>query len=198
MPRNKSLKIGDEIANNNLKVIDTKTLIEGKYNTKRGWSKVNCKLCGKDKWMRNNILKRKRTISCGCALKDSTKWNIKKEKNMTWQLEKGESAFNNLYYQYARSAENRNLTFELSKKDFRVFTKSLCYYCGREPYRVIKGQGKSSGDYIYNGIDRIENDIGYIMSNVVSCCFDCNSSKRTLSQKDFFEHITRIYNLHCK
>lgn len=196
MPRNKSLKIGDIIGYDNLEVINTKTIIEGKTQTKRGWSEVYCRLCGKKKWMRNNILKRERTASCGCVSRDSKTWKIKKDRNMTWQLDQGESAFNNLYYQYLKSAEKRNLSFALSKIEFKQFTKNPCYYCGREPHRIIKGQGKTSGDYVYNGLDRIDNNDGYNLDNIVSCCFDCNSSKRTFSQKDFFAHVKRIYNLH--
>jgi hypothetical protein len=196
MPRNKSLKIGDIIGSNNLEVLDTKTVAEGTTKTKRGWSKVHCRLCKKNKWMRNNILKRERTTSCGCVSRDSKTWKIKKQRNMTWQLDKGESAFNNLFSQYAHSAKKRNLSFELSKIEFKQLTKKPCYYCGREPHRIIKGQGKTSGDYVYNGLDRVNNDIGYNIDNIVSCCFDCNSGKRTLSQQDFFAHIKRIYDLH--
>jgi hypothetical protein len=199
MPRPKSLNIGDIIAKGNLEIIGQKTVIEGRSKTKRGYSKVKCNLCGNsNKWMRNNLLKRSRTISCGCSTHDSSKWKSIGPKNMSWQLPAGEAAFNNLYYQYKLSAEKRGHCFLLSEKQFRNLTKQKCFYCGIEPSRIIKGQGKTSGDYRYNGIDRINNNDGYKIKNAVPCCFNCNSAKGTLSQKEFFELINRIYTLHLE
>lgn len=199
MPRPKSLKIGDIVAKGNLEIIGQKTIVEGKSKTKRGYSKVKCNLCGSEnRWMRNNLLKRDRTISCGCSMRDSSKWKSIGPKSMPWQLPKGEAAFNNLYYQYKLSAEKRNYNWDLSEEQFRKLTKQKCFYCGIDPFKMIKGQGKTSGDYIYNGIDRIDNNKGYIVKNVVPCCFHCNSAKGTLSQKDFFELISKIYSLHLK
>lgn len=199
MPRGHYLKIGDIVAKGNLKIVEQKTIIEGNSKTKRGYSRVECKLCGSaNKWMRNNYLKTDKATSCGCSTHDSSKWKSIGPKKMPWQLAKGESAFNNLYHQYMVSAERRGYIFNLSQKQFRKLTKQPCFYCGINPHRVIKGQGKTSGDYTYNGIDRIRNDDGYIIQNVVPCCFDCNSAKGTLSQLDFFNLILRIYTLHLK
>lgn len=199
MPRSKSLKIGDIVAKGNLEIIGQKTITEGESKTKRGYSQVKCNLCGSTcKWMRNNLLKRDRTISCGCSTRDSSKWKSIGPKNMPWQLPKGEAAFNNLYYQYKLSAEKRGYNFLLSEEQFRNLTKQKCFYCGIEPSKIIKGQGKTSGDYKYNGIDRIDNSDGYKINNVVPCCFSCNSAKGTLSQKDFFKLINRIYTLHLQ
>ena len=197
MSRSLSLKIGDIVAKGNLEIIEQKTIIEGKSKTKRGYSRVRCKLCGNNtKWMRNNYLKEKKATSCGCSAHDSSKWKSIGPKNMPWQLPEGESAFNNLYHTYKVSADKREYDFDLSQKQFRKLTKQACFYCGTEPYRIIKGQGKTSGDYIYNGIDRINNLYGYNIKNVVPCCFYCNSAKGTLSQTDFFDLIRKIYMLH--
>jgi len=197
MPRNPCLKIGDIVAKGNLKVVEQKTIIEGDSKTKRGYSRVECKLCGNNtKWMRNCYLKTKKATSCGCSTHDSSKWESIGPKNMPWQLPEGESAFNNLYHSYKVSAERRGYSFNLSQKQFRKLTKELCFYCGIEPHKIIKGQGKTSGDYIYNGIDRIDNNKGYTKNNVVSCCFNCNSAKRELSQEDFFILISNIYHRH--
>lgn len=35
------------------------------------------------------------------------------------------------------------------------------------------------------GLDRYDNEIGYEETNVVSCCFDCNSAKRTMHGDDY-------------
>lgn len=199
MGRPKSLELGDIVGKGNLEIIDQKTIIEGKSKTKRGYSKVYCKICGsRNRWIRNNHLKRDRTISCGCSQRDSSKWKSIGPKKMGWRLEPGEAAFNDLYYQYKRTALQRNLDFSLSEQIFRDLTKQNCYYCGREPHRIKKGQGKTSGDYIYNGIDRVDNSLGYTKTNVVSCCFDCNSAKNCLSTEEFLQLIENIYNKHIR
>jgi 5-methylcytosine-specific restriction endonuclease McrA len=49
-----------------------------------------------------------------------------------------------------------------------------------------------NGDCHYSGIDRKDSSKGYILSNVVSCCFTCNKAKGTMSEKEFLEWIDRI------
>ena len=45
---------------------------------------------------------------------------------------------------------------------------------------------------MYNGVDRVDNDKGYIRDNIVSCCSDCNRSKGVLSKKDFITLARKI------
>jgi hypothetical protein len=45
----------------------------------------------------------------------------------------------------------------------------------------------------HNGIDRVDNDKGYISDNCVPCCWKCNNMKNTMKQKDFINHIISIY-----
>lgn len=190
MGRKKSVNIGETI--NGLEILDSKTVNEN--GTKRGWSKVCCQICGNKKWMRNHLIKRDRTKSCGCLKDKPHLWEQRGPKSMPWQLPQGESAFNNLYQEYINSSRRRNYDFNLTKEEFRKLTKQNCYYCGREPDRIKKGQGKTSGDYVFNGIDRINNTKGYIKTNTVPCCFDCNNAKRTLSVDEFLDLVKRIHN----
>jgi hypothetical protein len=46
--------------------------------------------------------------------------------------------------------------------------------------------------FIYNGIDRVDNSIGYEMGNVVTCCVVCNLMKRCHSHSDFISHCRAI------
>lgn len=190
MPKPKSLKVGDVVAQGNLEVLETKTVQE--KDTKRGYSKVRCKFCGSETWKRNNILKRKRTFSCGCRKQDSSTWIRKGALNIHWRLPPGEASFNNLLYQYKHSAERRGHLFELDEEFFRKITQQNCYYCKSEPNQIKKGQGKTSGDYVYNGIDRIDSTKGYTPTNVVPCCFICNNMKGKMNEKDFYRHIEKI------
>lgn len=102
-----------------------------------------------------------------------------------------QGARNFLYAQYkSMSKRRRYLNFNLSKEDFSLLTSSDCFYCGIQPTRVIKYRVSV---YMYNGIDRMNNNIGYIMDNCVPCCSRCNYMKLTSSVEDFLAQVTRIY-----
>ena len=45
--------------------------------------------------------------------------------------------------------------------------------------------------YLHNGIDRIDNNIGYESKNVVSCCKICNYAKSNMNYKDFILWIQK-------
>lgn len=43
-------------------------------------------------------------------------------------------------------------------------------------------------------IDRVNNDLGYILENCVSCCTNCNYFKCTYKVSDFIRYCTNTYN----
>lgn len=43
-----------------------------------------------------------------------------------------------------------------------------------------------------NGIDRVNNDLGYINNNVVSCCKTCNLAKSSLTLIEFKNWINNL------
>jgi len=104
----------------------------------------------------------------------------------------GQSSFNRLYGTQKGKARERNLSWKLSEEQFRVLVNGNCYYCGTEPAMIRKGAG--NGDFIYNGIDRINSYAGYTEDNVVSCCKKCNLAKHVMSIEEFDEWIIRVYN----
>ncbi len=84
-----------------------------------------------------------------------------------------------------KNATSRRLTFDLDLFDaFEKYYLSDCFYCGL----------KSNWPEIYNGIDRIDNEKGYIEGNCVSCCIQCNISKSDNSTDYFLFMIDKIYN----
>jgi hypothetical protein len=107
----------------------------------------------------------------------------------------GVASFNRLYINYRWNAISRGLTFELNKEIFKELTKQNCYYCGKEPSQITKGKS-NNGEYIYNGIDRIDSTKGYIEENVITCCKRCNYAKSNFSQEDFFDWIEIVYKKH--
>lgn len=48
--------------------------------------------------------------------------------------------------------------------------------------------------YINNGIDRIDNNKGYTIDNVVPCCKMCNQAKNDYTLQEFQDWVEKIYN----
>jgi len=108
----------------------------------------------------------------------------------------GESAKKKVIQRYKRSAKYRGLYFLLTTKEISDLFKKKCYYCGSPPSNNCK-HGKGNGSFVYSGVDRKDNKIGYISKNCVPCCDICNKAKRNLDYQDFIDWIYRIsdYNL---
>lgn len=139
-------------------------------------------VCGNIKEYDIGNLKRrlevKNDLKCGCN-------NYKKPF--------GESMFNNLILRYINSAKKKKLEFTINKEIFKELIKQNCFYCGTEPKSILK-HPRSNGDCIYNGLDRVDNNLGYIINNVVTCCETCNKAKLKQSQKEFYNWIRKVYN----
>lgn len=134
--------------------------------------------------------------NCGCETNEKKVINNKKRRyipKLKLRKQYGEAVFNSIYASYVKRATEKNLQFELTKEMFKILTKGKCFYCGCEPNQ-IRINKTAYGNYIYNGIDRIDSSKGYIESNVVSCCGRCNLSKKDYSQQDFLLWIDRVYN----
>lgn len=152
----------------------------------------HCKCeCGKECVLSTAALRRanKPTHSCGCFRKDAVvlsgfDFNRK---------EIGMANINSLFYTYKKTAKKRNLVFNISKEHFIKLTSQNCHYCGVEP-KQIHTKKETNGAYIYNGLDRMDNGLGYEIENIVSCCKTCNYAKRIMSYQEFLEWIKRAYN----
>lgn len=81
------------------------------------------------------------------------------------------------YSSYKNGAIRRGYGFELSHQEFVVFLKDDCTYCGAENAM---------------GIDRIDNDKGYVLQNCTPCCTHCNRMKWAHSLDFFLNHVAKI------
>lgn len=108
------------------------------------------------------------------------------------KLSPGEAARNKVVSYYRRSAKKKNLEFTLNDQQLKQLFAGNCHYCGCEPSTIYRHG--SNGEFVYNGIDRKNNDLGYIIDNCVSCCTLCNFSKRNLSYNNFLKYINKLYN----
>jgi|ERR1035437_4677476 hypothetical protein len=94
-----------------------------------------------------------------------------------WQTPKGR------YSIYKHSAKSTHREFTLSMEEFMTFWQKSCFYCGNIPLTI--------------GLDRIDNDKGYTIENIVSCCTTCNLMRKTLSQEIFINHCKLISKYHA-
>ena len=140
--------------------------------------------CGKYTIVPTGRLRCGMTKSCGCLRLE--KFLERNKKGY------GESSFKEFFGRYKESSKQRGLSLELSLDEFRVLTSSNCYYCGCPPSSSF-GRAKSYGNYICNGVDRIDNTKGYTLDNCVPCCKDCNYMKYTHTQEEFLSKIKEIY-----
>jgi hypothetical protein len=98
-----------------------------------------------------------------------------------------------VYRAYLQGALARGRVWDLTPDQVLFLMDSNCYYCGKE----LSNTGFPDSVMLihqipYNGIDVIENDGGYTISNVVSCCGLCNSMQSNLAVSDFLQHVHRI------
>ena len=45
-----------------------------------------------------------------------------------------------------------------------------------------------------NGLDRVDNNKGYTIDNVVPCCKRCNYAKNNQTPREFKEWVKKVYN----
>jgi hypothetical protein len=96
-----------------------------------------------------------------------------------------------------KSARDRGLAWELSGEEFDRLTAQDCAYCGCPPSTVNR-TGRSSGEFVYNGLDRVDNTLGYVPGNVVACCPTCNYAKKDMPYEQFMAWIARLVMFHGK
>lgn len=123
--------------------------------------------------------------SCGCIKSE----RISRSMSLPIKI----TAENQLYNEYKQNAKKRELTFNLSKKEFISFLYGDCFYCGNKPSNFIRKR-RVTGEEIhyFNGVDRVNNELGYALDNCVTCCKLCNHAKNNLTKEEFIALAKRI------
>jgi len=85
------------------------------------------------------------------------------------------------YKTYQLNSRKREMKFDITFEQFMTFWNNECSYCGDK----INGIG----------LDRADNNIGYVIDNIASCCYYCNRMKWTMPKNDFINHCKKIANL---
>lgn len=171
---------------NRLTVIEKNGVkIYGK-SKKRMW-KCKCD-CGNIITTNTGALTSNNTKSCGC-LHDELSADIGRKSR--YKLANPESGYKSIMTSYKANAKLRNYKFELTFDEFKKLILSNCHYCGVEPSNIYF---RNYYNINYNGIDRINNDVGYLTTNVVPCCKICNIAKNNYTHNEFLKWIDRLVN----
>jgi hypothetical protein len=100
---------------------------------------------------------------------------------------------------FSKGYREANITFD----DFIQLSQMKCHYCNSNPSNKTNAFAnndkfsdfaKANGDFIYNGLDRVDNKLKHTKDNVVPCCFPCNKMKGTSSYEEFKCRVSKIYN----
>jgi len=118
----------------------------------------------------------KESLNCTVCLEKQAVQDKKREDRV--RNYKKEHLYNleNYYKNYIEKARIREKgDFELNFETFTEIVTGECHYC------------KFKNDSETNGIDRINNDIGYIKENCVTACWKCNRMKHFYHPRFFIE-----------
>lgn len=82
---------------------------------------------------------------------------------------------------------------EISDKDMKEIMFGNCHWTGIGPSKLFFIRRAGEFPFYINGIDRIDNDKGYIKGNCVPCSTRANFLKGTFSEKEFLKLIEQTY-----
>lgn len=160
-------------------------IVEKFSHAQKGFKYWKCRCdCGNFVNVTSSSLLTGNTKSCGCLRAELLRKRTLKYENREY------ASFLHLYNAYRRGAKRRGITFSLTVEDFIELCKEDCVYCGASPEKREYWNGRVSIES--SGVDRINNNIGYIKENCVTCCTWCNFAKRELSMKDFINHCKKV------
>lgn len=134
------------------------------------------------KAIRGGTLRNGLTKSCGCL-------RIEKAK----LPRKADAPFCAVLGKIRQSATKRELAFDLSLDQIKSLVVSECEYCGAKPSNTDKRLQRYY-KFAYNGIDRVDNTLGYVTGNVVPCCRICNTAKMRQSREQFLGWVERVHH----
>lgn len=159
-------------------------VVKADHDGPQSWWIVQCKNCGRQ--TKRGTYYAKMDRSCGRC----------------YNFPAGRSGMFCLYRMYRCDAARRpnRRVFTLTTEEFQEITSNPCFYCGAPPSRISRAgnhdrrydKTRTWGDYLYNGVDRKNNNIGYVPGNCIPCCKKCNNAKHAMQFDEFIEYIDRI------
>lgn len=103
--------------------------------------------------------------------------------------------FRRIKWDAKKSGRSFNISFEWFVKAVHL----PCHYCNRTDINSVTVASKIPGevllaDFRYNGLDRVDNSIGYEEDNCVPCCVVCNRAKNSMPYDEFMQYIHQLVN----
>jgi hypothetical protein len=115
-----------------------------------------------------------------------------KGSSLTEEARRHHPSMRYLWSVHLRGCLRREVENLISIDEYALLTRGNCHYCNAPPTNWTKHTGSNhtgSNHIQYNGIDRVDNNLPYIMGNLVSCCKLCNGMKSGLTTSDFQQHV---------
>lgn len=104
----------------------------------------------------------------------------------------GEASAYLVFRTYRAHAQKKGREFSLTESQALALFGGNCHYCGATPSQRYS-RGRTNGVFVYNGIDRVDNSEGYVLSNCVSCCKNCNRAKLDRDAEEYKNWIKTSY-----
>jgi hypothetical protein len=94
-----------------------------------------------------------------------------------FQFSTHEALARQVFSKYRSEARKRGRDFSLSQAYLIELIGQACHYCRNPPGNAMRRAVYAGAVLFYSGIDRKDNDVGYVEGNVVPCCARCNYVK---------------------
>lgn len=121
------------------------------------------------------------TTNCGCKTKELNSKAGKKTRKFDPRISS------------ARSIWRRTYKDGCDFDSFFKLSQNPCAYCGKPPSTIFRlDKNNKLGEFIYNGLDRVDNSKDHSLDNVVTCCAICNMMKNSMPVDVFLNHISCI------
>ena len=157
--------------------------------SKHGFAMWLCRCdCGNEVTIRGSSLRNGSTPtkSCGCLRNERIKTY-----NESRKLSNKVATLNRLITILKHSAKQRGYIWDLTNNQVEKLSSQSCHYCGAAP--SLRSKSVYNGICSFNGLDRVDNERGYTIDNVVPACSRCNKGKNNLSEDEFLAWISRVY-----
>lgn len=151
--------------------------------------------CGVVKEIGLNPVRFRLTKSCGCLMQEQ----FARARKSFHERDIREEALSNAYSRCKTNAAKYGRGC-LTRAQWQQLVFQPCFYCGgidarvhdKNPSRTPGVVSKRNCEITMNGVDRLASNIGYKISNCVSCCWQCNRMKGALPVEDFLARCRKI------
>lgn len=164
------------------------TVISRAENAKNNQTSWTCRCsCGNERVVaKSNLLNGKSTGCQSCRTSESYLGGS------TQILLDETSAAKRVYKDYKNKCVKKGIYFDLTYEQFKWFAEKPCMYCGQVDSNFAKRSHQRALDWKYNGLDRVDTNLGYYTENIVTCCKYCNRAKSDQTLQDYIDRCHAV------